>query len=131
MCGAAFPALALFLKLVTQGMFAVTQGSRLFEILCFNGILFVMNNLVKLFFKLFYLRRGGQRTQANAAASLVNKVDRLIGKKSVRYIAVTELCCSFNCFVRYFNAVMRFVLSLIPFNIETVSETDGSPTVTG
>ena len=101
MCGAAFPALALFLKLVTQG---------LFEILCFNGILFVMNNLVKLFFKLFYLRRGGQRTQANAAASLVNKVDRLIGKKSVRYIAVTELCCSFNCFVRYFNAVMRFVL---------------------
>ena len=69
-----------------------------------------MNNLIKLFFKLFYFGRCGQRTQADAAASLVDKVNRLIRQKSVRYIAVAELCGSFNRRVRYFNAVMRFVL---------------------
>ena len=96
-------------ELVLSLFFRISKCGCLLEVLRFNGCLFFDSNRFDLFLDILDIWRTCHRIDARTCSGFIHDVNRLVGKKSPREIAVGKLNRGFQCFIRQARLVMCLI----------------------
>ncbi|MNJ49343.1 hypothetical protein D3C77_445670 [compost metagenome] len=104
-----FPLILRDIQLFANFLFCIAQRRSFLELLALHRGILLFANILKTILQLFQIRRHRVRVQSYLRTRFIDQVDRFIRQEAILNIAVRQLNCLFNRFIRNFHAVVSLI----------------------